>query len=125
MTALHDQLVFREHSMRYRATQVVIRQALFSLLALLLLAGQAALAAGGDLVGKTLTRIPGGDNYALRALVQPDGKIVVVGAAHFGSFQYQITRYNLDGTLDATFATNGTILEPLGPGDGEAWAVAL
>src|SRR6478672_11722573 len=84
-----------------------------------------AFAAPGDLIGKTLTRIPGGDNYLTRALVQADGKVIVVGASRFGTMQYQITRYNADGSLDAGFATNGTILEPLGPGNGEAWAVAL
>src|SRR4051794_31869577 len=84
---------------------------------LTILAVPFAFAAGGTLIGKTFTRVPGGDNFLTRALVQPDGKIVVVGAARFGTMQYEITRYNADGTLDSGFATNGTILEPLGPGD--------
>ncbi|HET9579460.1 MAG TPA: hypothetical protein VFP44_16635 [Usitatibacter sp.] len=97
----------------------------YSLMALLFLAASSAFAAGGVLLGKTLTRIPGGDNFANRAVVQPDGKVVIAGAAHFGSRQYQITRYNADGSLDAPFGISGTILEPLGAGDGAAWAIAL
>src|SRR4051812_37317373 len=94
------------------------------LLALLLLAAHASFA-GGAFIGKTLTRIPGGDNFGTRALVQPDGKVIVVGAARLGTMQFQVTRYNGDGTLDTGFAAQGTILEPLGSGDAEAWAVAL
>ena len=107
-----------------RVSHAVVQHGIFFLLALVLAASQAA-HAGGALIGKTLTRIPGGDNYATRALVQPDGKVIVVGAVRFGTMQFQITRYNADGTLDSGFATNGTILEPLGSGDAEAWAVAL
>jgi uncharacterized delta-60 repeat protein len=99
--------------------------ALFLLFASLLFASGAAHAAGGTLVGKTLTRVPGGNNFANRAIVQPDGKILIAGGARFGTLQYQITRYNADGTLDTGFANGGTILEPLGPGNGQAFAILL
>ena len=102
-----------------------VLNAVFLLFASLLFASGAAQAAGGTLIGKTLTRVPGGNNFANRAVVQPDGKIIIAGGARFGTMQYQITRYNTDGTIDTTFANAGTVLEPLGPGNGQAFAVAL
>lgn len=43
-------------------------------------------------------------------VLQPDGKIIVSGAAPFGvSF---LVRYNADGSLDATFGTDGRVRNP-------------
>ena len=40
--------------------------------------------------------------------VQPDGKVVIAGAASNGSnLDYVVIRYNVDGSLDTTFATGG------------------
>jgi len=42
--------------------------------------------------------------------VQPDGKIIAVGSsitAMFASTEIEVTRYNTDGTFDASFGTNG------------------
>jgi len=102
-----------------------VLNAVFLLFASLLFASGAAHAAAGTLIGKTLTRVPGGNNFANRAVVQPDGKILIAGGARFGTMQYQITRYNTNGTIDTTFANGGTVLEPLGPGNGQAFAIAL
>ncbi len=44
--------------------------------------------------------------------VQADGKIVVAGAANFGGTEknnFVITRYNIDGTLDNTFSSDGKV----------------
>ena len=58
--------------------------------------------------GKTTTFLNG---YALgtTVVVQPDGKTLVagtVGDANFDSI-FGVARYNVDGTLDTTFGTNG------------------
>jgi uncharacterized delta-60 repeat protein len=64
--------------------------------------------------GKVLTAITPQDDVPTRVRVQPDGKIVTVGWTQTpqgtGSF---VVRHNADGTLDATFGTNGlAILAP-------------
>lgn len=49
--------------------------------------------------------------------VQPDGKVVVAGSVNSGpAQQFALARYNLDGTLDATFGSAGTVLGPVGSG---------
>ena len=94
-------------------------------IALLSFAGLPASAAPGAVEAVTLTPFAGGNNESRRALVQPDGKMILVGTARFGTMQFSATRYTAEGTLDATFGTGGTIIEPVGPGDSEAWAGAL
>jgi uncharacterized delta-60 repeat protein len=42
-----------------------------------------------------------------KALVQPDGRIVVVGSASIGSTDLLLVRWLPDGTLDPSFGTNG------------------
>ena len=64
--------------------------------------------------GKVLTVVTPRDDVPTRMRVQPDGKIVTVGWTQTpqgtGSF---VVRHNADGTLDATFGTNGlAILAP-------------
>jgi len=52
-----------------------------------------------------------GDNYAEASdiTVQPDGKIIVVGEARWGSKNFTLVRYNTDGSLDAGFGENGIV----------------
>ncbi|HEX8118312.1 MAG TPA: delta-60 repeat domain-containing protein, partial [Pyrinomonadaceae bacterium] len=63
--------------------------------------------------GRVLTDF--GDTYdqALAVLVQPDGKIVVVGAAFstgpMAGADFALARYNADGTPDKTFGTDGEV----------------
>jgi uncharacterized delta-60 repeat protein len=40
-------------------------------------------------------------------IMQPDGKFVLAGSTALGSFQLLFTRVNTNGTLDASFGTNG------------------
>jgi uncharacterized delta-60 repeat protein len=53
--------------------------------------------------------------------VQPDGKIVVGGRIveydNEGSYivSFFLARYNPNGTLDASFGTNGKVVTPIGP----------
>ncbi len=61
-------------------------------------------------------------------LVQPDGKIVVVGASDTPATfdrDFTLARYNADGSLDSSFGTNGTVLTHLSPLDDSALAAAI
>ena len=61
--------------------------------------------------GKVTTDMYGG-NGAYAALVQPDGKIVIIGTGYVG--QFGLVRYDTSGALDATFAGSGWTMEGLG-----------
>lgn len=73
-----------------------------------------------------------GYNRAESALLQPDGKLVVVGcftgysSAPGGGYNYNflVVRYNPDGSLDTNFGNGGYVLVDLGNRDF-AYAVAL
>ena len=48
------------------------------------------------------------ENDAQKVLIQPDGKIVVVGSALLGGdYDFAAARFNPDGTLDASFSGDG------------------
>ncbi|HEV8718142.1 MAG TPA: hypothetical protein VGX03_35665 [Candidatus Binatia bacterium] len=58
--------------------------------------------------------------------IQADGKVVVVGSSlNRGKFDFALVRYNPDGSLDASFGTNGQITTAIGAGDDYAHAIAL
>ena len=58
--------------------------------------------------------------------MQPDGKIVAAGHAIIGSTaDFALVRYNLDGSLDTTFDTDGKVTTAFGSGNDTAFAVAL
>ncbi|MEQ4720651.1 hypothetical protein [Nonomuraea sp. B19D2] len=86
-----------------------------------------ALAAPGDLDpsfgsgGKVTTDFGGGDDVPTGMVVQPDGKIVVVGRTNS---LFALARYNSDGSLDSGFGVGGKVTTDFG-GDDEANAVAL
>jgi uncharacterized delta-60 repeat protein len=91
------------------------------------------IAAGGDLDasfgtgGTVIATFPGG-SYATAVAMQPDGKIVVVGAAAGASNtgEFAIARYEAAGALDTTFAGNGMRTTPIAGGHGdEARSVAV
>jgi uncharacterized delta-60 repeat protein len=53
------------------------------------------------------------DSSEVSALaIQSDGKIVVVGNSAYGTANIFTVRYKMNGTLDSTFGTNGTITTP-------------
>ncbi|MCA1625700.1 MAG: FG-GAP-like repeat-containing protein [Acidobacteria bacterium] len=59
-------------------------------------------------------------------VIQPNGKIVVVGASLTGTnFDSIIVRYNRNGSLDNSFGTNGIITTPIGISDDEFLSVSL
>jgi uncharacterized delta-60 repeat protein len=100
--------------------------ATFTLAVLTFLASSLAAAASpGTLEQVSFARIPGGDNKALAATTQADGKIVTAGYGFLGTKQFSLTRYNANGSVDTAFADGGTRLERLGAGDAEAHGVAV
>ena len=52
--------------------------------------------------GRVLTDLPSDNEGVMDVVVQPDGKILAVGRATFGTItNHALVRYNTDGTLDA------------------------
>jgi len=76
--------------------------------------------------GKVHTNIGGGSAQARSLAVQPDGKIVVVGYANVGGGEnFELVRYNSNGTLDASFGTGGEVTTTFGvPQQGFSFALA-
>jgi uncharacterized delta-60 repeat protein len=76
--------------------------------------------------GKVITPVGNSYDYAYSVALQPDGKIVVAGYA-IGSngYDFAVTRYNADGSLDATFGSGGKVLTPVGSSTDQAYSVAL
>ncbi|WP_181248474.1 T9SS type A sorting domain-containing protein [Flavobacterium magnum] len=62
--------------------------------------------------GKVLTSISSGDDVAYGLKIQQDGKIVAVGNVSLeNNYPLAIIRYNVDGSLDTSFGSNGIVLE--------------
>src|SRR5262245_31161308 len=111
--------------------------AVLSAIALVLILAQLIWAAAGSLDptfgsgGRALTDFSSGStDDALAIAIQPsDGKIVVVGmsdANDNGDFDFAVSRYNTDGTLDTSFGTGGIVLTDFADGsDDEAFGVAI
>jgi len=61
--------------------------------------------------GKVLTDFSNGYDIATSAVLQPDGKLLVVGHTATGSFfdesDIVVARYNPDGSIDTTFGNSG------------------
>jgi uncharacterized delta-60 repeat protein len=66
----------------------------------------------------------GNVDSAADVLLQPDGKIVVVGATGFPATHATVTRLNPNGSLDTSFDGDGTVRVDTGA-DDQAVAVAL
>jgi uncharacterized delta-60 repeat protein len=64
-------------------------------------------------LGYVRTLFTSGVDQGFASILQPDGKIVVAGTANG---VWAVARYNIDGTLDPTFASGGK--ETLPPGNG-------
>jgi uncharacterized delta-60 repeat protein len=86
--------------------------------------------------GRVATNVTGqeyGSSFSHALALQPDGKIVVAGAAtnyEVHHLTFAIARYNPDGSLDETFGTGGSTVTPIdyqsGSGaDEEALDVAV
>jgi len=68
------------------------------------------------------------DDEAYSVLIQPNGKIVVVGFSEnsSGNSSFALARYNVDGTLDKTFGTGGTVRNSIPYGiDDQGYSAAI
>lgn len=66
--------------------------------------------------GKVITPVGLTDDYAYKAAIQSDGKIVVVGTSMDSTYvsAYAVVRYNTNGGIDSSFGQNGKIVNHLG-----------
>jgi uncharacterized delta-60 repeat protein len=105
-----------------------------SLILLLLITDQVTLAqpglldntfGGGD--GKLALDFGGGNDAASDLVIQPDGKILVVGNSNINSFtQFALVRLNADGTYDNSFSDDGLVnLQLAGSNYDNATCMAL
>jgi uncharacterized delta-60 repeat protein len=59
-------------------------------------------------------------------VLQPDGKLVAAGGErHVSSSDFELVRYNPDGSLDASFGAGGVVTTDFDSGAEAAWALAL
>jgi hypothetical protein len=77
---------------------------------------------GSDLRPGRLSHGVDGSAYAIA--LQPDGRIVAVGAAGRGE-KFAIARYGEDGILDTTFGGDGSVFVNFSPRDDVAHGVAI
>jgi uncharacterized delta-60 repeat protein len=74
----------------------------------------------------TLTTVIGNSSNAASVAIQSDGKIVAAGYSTIGSNNdIAVVRYNPDGSLDATFDSDGIVTTAIGPDDDTASSVAI
>lgn len=67
--------------------------------------------------GKVVADASGGYDSASAALLQPDGKVVVVGAVYGTTVDIVICRFNADGSLDNGFGLGGKVLTTIADED--------
>lgn len=75
--------------------------------------------------GTTTNPVGTSHDFGQGLALQSDGKIVVAGRVFGVSNGFGVARLNTDGSLDASFGTGGTTIEPTGGSFDEAWDLAL
>jgi uncharacterized delta-60 repeat protein len=75
--------------------------------------------------GKVSTDIDGDFDAAQALVLQPDGKLVAAGICDFATPNFCLARYNLDGTLDATFGAGGKVSTDISGDFDSAQALVL
>ena len=76
--------------------------------------------------GTVTTDFGSGDDIGNSVVVQADGKIVVAGRSYNGSdFDFSLTRYNPDGSLDTSFNGDGKLTTDFGSGDDHSLSVSI
>ncbi|MFC0710049.1 M10 family metallopeptidase C-terminal domain-containing protein [Azorhizophilus paspali] len=79
--------------------------------------------------GEATADIDGNSDYGNSLLVQPDGKILVAGGSDNSSYRYgtkfSVARLNADGSLDASFGSDGKASFALGIGYAQVNSLAL
>ena len=74
--------------------------------------------------GKVLTDLPGG-NEINDMVVQNDGKIIVAGGGFTTTSDFAVARYNPDGSLDASFDSDGIVMTDIGSYLDEGRAITM
>ena len=81
---------------------------------------------GFDTDGKVITSLGTGDDYVQALAIQADDKILAAGGSWTGGhWDFALTRYLANGTLDTNFGTGGKVITALSPGDDAATALAV
>jgi uncharacterized delta-60 repeat protein len=82
---------------------------------------------GFDGDGKVTTDfVSGSFDQAFGLAIQGDGKIVAAGLASVsGAAQFSLARYNTDGSLDATFDTDGKVTTDFAGDSDQAFGLAI
>ncbi len=78
--------------------------------------------------GLVTTSFGGTDDRAMAVVLQPDGKVVVVGRVLSGTldvFHFALARYNADGSLDTSFGTNGQVTTSVGGTNDQGLSAVL
>jgi uncharacterized delta-60 repeat protein len=79
-----------------------------------------------DSDGKLTTDFGTDNDDAYSAVIQPDNKILAGGTSRIGSNDdFVLARYNTDGSLDATFDTDGKVITPIGSSHDRCRAIVL
>jgi uncharacterized delta-60 repeat protein len=81
-----------------------------------------------DTDGKVTTDVGAAtDDGAFHVAVQPDGRIVAAGySGTGGTYDFALVRYNANGSLDATFDTDGKVTTDIGTATYDyVWEIAL
>lgn len=76
--------------------------------------------------GKVTTSIGTNDDVGNSIAIQLDGKILVAGYSYNGSTtNFAIIRYNLNGSLDTTFDTDGIVTTTIGTNDDKGYSIVI
>lgn len=75
--------------------------------------------------GKVFTNIVSGWDHPYGLAIQPDGKLVAVGATQVSGGAFSVIRYHSNGTLDGSFSGDGKLTTNFTTGDDWARDVAL
>jgi uncharacterized delta-60 repeat protein len=80
-----------------------------------------------DTDGIVTTAVGTGYDYAFALAIQADGKIVETGYSHnsLGNYDIGLCRYAIDGSLDTTFNTDGTLTTTIGTNSSYGRDVAI
>lgn len=76
--------------------------------------------------GMLTTAIGNSNDVAYAIAIQSDGKIVIGGARELnGNYDFALVRYNGNGSLDSSFATDGILTTAAGSGQDRIYALAI
>ncbi|SEI76937.1 delta-60 repeat domain-containing protein [Azotobacter beijerinckii] len=77
--------------------------------------------------GEAIADIDGNSDFGNSLLVQPDGKILVAGRSYNPGYdtEFSVARLNADGSLDASFGSDGKASFALGKGYAQVNSLAL